>query len=43
MYSKKLVLIMEFILNNYNEIFGSREERLGVFRMSEKMEKTRFI
>lgn len=34
---------MEFVLNNYNEIFGSKEERLGVFRKSLKIEAKRFM
>lgn len=43
MYSKKLVIIMEFVLNNYVKIFGGREERMGVFRRSARVEKKRFI
>ena len=43
MYSKKLVIIVECVLNNYESIFGDQREKKEVYRESVKMEKEKFF
>lgn len=36
-YSKKLVIILEVVLNKYEQVFGDKKERLRIQRESAKV------